>query len=58
MPYELPDSERRVQENPLSIEGDEALIRKALSEWENGDPGIPLKEAIDTIRARHDIASQ
>lgn len=32
---------------------DLAAVQEALKEWRTGDPGVPLDEAIRTIRTRH-----
>ena len=34
-------------------EKDLDAVREALAEWQAGDPGVPLDDAIETIRTRH-----
>jgi len=34
-------------------EADITAVREAIDEWRGGDPGIPLDEAVEVIRARH-----
>lgn len=52
------ESEEEVLRNALRalVEQDEDLdaVREALSEWKDGDPGMPLAEAFEAIRSRAD----
>ena len=36
---------------------DVAAVRAAVTEWQAGDPGIPLDGAVETIRRKHGIPS-
>ncbi len=36
-------------------EEDVAAVREAVAEWQAGDPGIPLDDAVQTIRRKHGI---
>ncbi|MFH1269014.1 MAG: type II toxin-antitoxin system ParD family antitoxin [Planctomycetota bacterium] len=38
-------------------EEDVAAVREAVAQWQAGDPGIPLDEAVQTIRRKHGIPS-
>lgn len=34
-------------------EEDLEAVREAVAEWQSGDPGVPLDDAIETIRTSH-----
>jgi putative addiction module CopG family antidote len=36
-------------------EEDLDAVREALEEWQAGDPGVPLDDAVATIRKKHNI---
>ncbi|NLS91579.1 MAG: hypothetical protein GXX96_05280 [Planctomycetaceae bacterium] len=38
-------------------EGEEDLtaVREAVAQWQAGDPGVPLDEAVETVRRKHGI---
>lgn len=36
-------------------EEDLTAVREAVVEWQAGDPGVPLDEAVETIRRKHGI---
>jgi Arc/MetJ-type ribon-helix-helix transcriptional regulator len=36
-------------------EEDVAAVREAVAQWQAGDPGIPLDEAVEAIRRKHDM---
>jgi putative addiction module CopG family antidote len=38
-------------------EEDLAAVREAVAQWQAGDPGVPLDEAVETIRRKHGIPS-
>ena len=38
-------------------EEDVAAVREAVAQWQAGDPGIPLDDAVETIRRKHGIRS-
>ena len=37
-------------------EEDLAAVREAVAEWQAGDPGVPLDEAIESARRKHGIS--
>jgi Arc/MetJ-type ribon-helix-helix transcriptional regulator len=37
-------------------EEDLAAVREAVAQWRAGDPGVPLDDAVDTIRRKHGIS--
>lgn len=38
-------------------EEDLAAVREAVAQWQGGDPGVPLDEAVEAIRCKHGIRS-
>ncbi len=38
-------------------EEDVAAVREAVAQWQAGDPGVGLDEAVQTIRRKHGIPS-
>ena len=38
-------------------EEDVAAVREAVAQWQAGDPGIPLDDAVETVRRKHGIPS-
>ena len=36
-------------------EQDLDAVRESLAEWEAGDPGVPLNEAVDSLRRKHGL---
>ena len=36
-------------------EQDFNAVRESLAEWRAGDPGVPLEDALETIRVRHGL---
>jgi Arc/MetJ-type ribon-helix-helix transcriptional regulator len=56
--YKSEDDLLRDALDALASESEELeAIRAALAEWQNGDPGISIKDAFQTIRDRRKISS-
>lgn len=36
-------------------EEDVTAVREAVAQWQAGDPGVPLDEAVETVRRKHGI---
>ncbi len=51
-----PDLQQFVRERMASEEEEDvAAVREAVAQWQAGDPGVPLDEAVDTVRRKHGI---
>lgn len=51
-----PDLQQFVRDRMASEEEEDvAAVREAVAQWQAGDPGVPLDEAVDTVRRKHGI---
>lgn len=39
-------------------QGDWDAVEQAIAEWQAGDQGVPLQQALDELRARHGLSSE
>lgn len=57
--YQSPDEVLRDALRALAEEqGDWDAVQQAIAEWQAGDHGIPLQQALDELRAKHGLLTE